>query len=130
MKKLIAIVALFAILAGPSFAVADTVSTGLTQDASGGTAPRALVSWVARGDSYTNPTQYYRDDSGDEGSQILPSGETNVHTTIAMCAVVESDYGTPYVDNVYTDIYYPNFELGSSHEALQDQSGAGCGEFM
>lgn len=127
MKKLIAIMALMAMLAPTGAALA--INTALTQDASGGTAPRVLVSWVARGDQYA-PVNYYHDDSGDAGSQILPSGEKDVHTTIAMCAVVESDYGIPYIDNVYADVYYPNVELGASHEELQNQSGDGCGMFM
>ena len=131
MKKLIASLMSLAVLvwvAGPLMAVA--ISTGLTQDASGGTAPSVLVSWVARGDAYTNPTDYYRDNDSIANSQILPSGQYNTHRNIAMCAIVASEYGIEYINNVYADVFYPGVKLGAYHTALPNQSGKGCGQFM
>lgn len=138
MKKLIAIclaLTVFVWTAGPILAGAQAgaigITTGLTQDSSGGTVPRVLVSWVARGDSYTSPTQYYRDNSTAEYSQINPSGQEDVNTTIAMCAIVESDYGIDYINAVYADVYYPvDIELPTWHSVLLNQSGDGCGKFM
>jgi len=135
MKKLIASLMAVAVLtwvAGPLMVVANgSIDTSLTQDASGGIAPKVIVSWVARGnDKDEDAINFYRDDSLDKYSQILPSGEHNVHTKIAMCAIVESEYGVGYINNVYADVFYPGVKLGSSHIALPNQSGDGCGQFM
>ena len=48
-----------------------------------------------------------------------------------MCAIVTDPDGLADVLNVYADVFYPeNIALGSSHVALSDQSGLGCGKLM
>lgn len=127
MKKVIAILSLFAILAGPSFAVAQTgtqITTGLTQDTTGGASPIVKAKWEANPDRYT-------DYSTDAGAQFMPTGVKDQNKTIAMCAVVTDPDGLADVINVYADVFYPeNIALGTSHVPLPDQSNAGCGELM
>jgi len=110
------------------------VSTGLTRDTSGGAAPIVKAKWEANGE-YTNMVDFYRDDALTAGAQFLPSGQYNVHKTIAICAVVTDPDGLADITTapgaVYADVFYPeNIALGDSHVALPDQTGAGCGGFM
>ncbi|HCC59918.1 MAG: hypothetical protein A2402_00815 [Candidatus Staskawiczbacteria bacterium RIFOXYC1_FULL_37_43] len=139
MKKLIASLLTFAMLVmlvGPSFAIAETVGTGLTQDTTGGASPIVKAKWEAngadaRGVAYASALDYYRDDSASAGAQFLPSGHKDVNKKIAMCAVVTDPDGLSDVINVYSDVFYPeNIDLGAHHVALPDQSGDGCGELM
>lgn len=124
MKKIIAILTLFVLLAGPSLAVAETVSTGLTQDTSGGANPIVKAKWEANVDKYT-------DDSTSAGAQFNPSGVKDQNKTIALCAVVTDPDGLADIDAVYADVFYPvNVDLGAHHVALDDQSGDGCGGLM
>jgi len=117
--------AIVAILAGPSFAVAQTsVNTGLTQDTTGGANPIVKAKWEANVDKYT-------DDSTSAGAQFMPSGVKDVNKTISMCAVITDPDGLADVINAYADVFYPvNVALGDSHVALPDQSGDGCGQLM
>jgi hypothetical protein len=127
MKKAIAMFSMVAVSVatlGMNFAVAQTnVGTGLTADVSGGDAPIVKAKWEANADRYT-------DASTAAGAQLLPSGQYNVHKTVAICAVVTDPNGLADIDNVYADVFYPNVALGSSHVALPNQSGEGCGQFM
>ncbi len=109
----------------PAFAQTSTttVSTGLTSDTSGGAAPIVKAKWEANVDKYT-------DASVDAGAQFLPSGQYQVNKTIALCAIVTDPDGLADIKNVYADVFYPEVALGSSHVALTDQSGLGCGELM
>jgi len=100
------------------------ISTGLVSDTSGGLAPIVKAKWEAYPDRYT-------DESTDAGAQFMPSGVKDVVTTISMCAIVTDPDGLADVKNVYADVFYPvNVDLGTSHVALPDQSGLGCGELM
>lgn len=100
-----------------------TVSTGLVRDTTGGIAPIVKAKWEANPDRYT-------DDDVAAGAQFLPSGQYNVHKTIAFCSVVTDPDGLADIKNVYADFFYPNVALGSSHVPLADQSGLGCEELM
>ncbi|MDP2692855.1 MAG: hypothetical protein Q8O88_04420, partial [bacterium] len=127
MKKIIAsltLLSLVVMLAGPSFAVAATVSTGLTQDTSGGANPIVKAKWEANVDKYT-------DDATTAGAQFNPSGQKDVSKTIALCAVVTDPDGLADIDAVYADVFYPDgIALGDHHVPLHDQSGEGCGALM
>lgn len=100
-----------------------TVSTGLTRDTTGGQSPIVKAKWEANPDRYT-------DEDVAAGAQFLPSGHYQQNTTISLCAVVTDPDGLADVKNVYADVFYPEVALGSSHVALSDQSGLGCGELM
>jgi len=100
-----------------------SIGTGLTADTSGGQTPIVKAKWEANADRYT-------DASTDAGAQLLPSGQYNVHKTVSICAVVTDPDGLADINNVYADVFYPYVALGSSHVALSDQSGVGCGAFM
>lgn len=137
MKKVIALVSMFVMLAGPSLTVAQTlsptptpgyVSTGLTRDTTGGAAPIVKAKWEANTDRYT-------DDAVAAGAQFLPSGQYNVNKTIALCAIVTDPDGLADVTTapgaVYGDVFYPtNIDLGEYHQPLKGQSGLGCGALM
>jgi len=116
---------IFGLLVSMTPALADTtVTTGLVADTSGGTAPIVLAKWEANTDRYT-------DASTAAGAQFTASGQYNGHKTIAICAIVGDPDGLADVKNVYADVFYPeNIALGSSHVALADQSGLGCGGLM
>ena len=125
MKKFISFMSIFGLLVSMTPALADTtVTTGLVADTSGGTAPIVLAKWEANTDRYT-------DASTAAGAQFTASGQYNGHKTIAICAIVGDPDGLADVKNVYADVFYPeNIALGSSHVALADQSGLGCGGLM
>jgi len=131
MKKIIIISVAFALAfsfvmpaaAVPGYIDGD-VDTGLTSDTSGGAAPIVKAKWEANPDKYT-------DDSTSAGAQFNPSGQYQVNKTIAMCAIVKDPDGLADIDAVYADVFYPvNVKLGTSHVALPDQSGLGCGALM
>jgi len=115
MKKIIASLLTFAMLVmivGPSFAVAETVGTGLTQDTTGGASPIVKAKWEANGANaqgvaYASALDYYMDDGASTGAQFLPSGHKDVNKKIAMCAVVTDPDGLSDVINVYSDVFYP-----------------------
>jgi len=126
MKKLIIISLIFALsisLSGVASA-GYNVTTGLTSDTSGGTAPIVKAKWEA----YINR---YSDESSAAGAQFMPSGVKDQVTTISLCAIVTDPDGLSDIDAVYADVFYPeNVELGDSHIPLTDQSGLGCGLLM
>lgn len=110
----------------PAFAQTATtssVTTGLVRDTTGGAAPIVKAKWEANPDRYT-------DDDVLAGAQLLPSGQNNVHTTVAFCSIVTDPDGLADIKNVYADFFYPNVALGTSHTPLSDQSGLGCEELM
>ncbi|MDD5146318.1 MAG: hypothetical protein PHN39_01005 [Candidatus Pacebacteria bacterium] len=131
MKKIIALLSICALTLGvviPALGTtidpSSTVITGLTRDTSGGASPIVKAKWEANSDMYT-------DASTDPGAQIMPSGQYGVNKTIAICAIVTDPDGLADIDNVYADVFYPeNIALGSSHVALPNQSGEGCGKLM
>ncbi|MFA5877958.1 MAG: hypothetical protein WC845_01165 [Candidatus Staskawiczbacteria bacterium] len=128
MKKLIKTclsLSLIAMMLGPNLVLAQSIiSTGLTQDTTGGATPIVKAKWEANPDRYT-------DFSTNPGAQFMPSGVKDQNKTISMCAVVTDPDGLADVINVYADVFYPeDIELGDSHVALPDQSGDGCGLLM
>jgi hypothetical protein len=129
MKKIFVFSMIFALsfaLSGVGFAQESTmnINTGLSKDTTGGNAPIVKAKWEANPDRYT-------DDSPEEGAQFLPSGQFEVNKEIALCAIVTDPDGLADIDNVYADVFYPEgIDLGTSHVALPDQSGDGCGELM
>lgn len=125
MKKAIYIMSMISLMALTILpASAATISTGLVRDTSGGAAPIVKAKWEANADRYT-------DNSTAAGAQLMPSGMYQVNKTIAMCSIVTDPDGLADVLNVYADVFYPEgIALGSSHVALPDQSGLGCGAFM
>jgi hypothetical protein len=130
-KKIIALVTLFVMLAGPVMAI----DTGLTRDTTGGQTPIIKVKWEAIGDAYTSPVEFYRDDSTAAGAQFKPSGVKDVNKTIAICAIATDPDGLADITTapgaVYGDVFYPtNIALGSSHVPLPTQTGDGCGKLM
>ncbi|MFA6096621.1 MAG: hypothetical protein WC788_03280 [Candidatus Paceibacterota bacterium] len=126
MKKFVALSVMFAMSLSFSSTVLaqSTIGTGLTADVSGGATPIVKAKWEA------NAQDRYTDASTAAGAQFLPSGQYNMHKSIAICAVVTDPDGLADIDNVYADVFYPNVALGSSHVALPNQSGDGCGAFM
>jgi len=109
---------------GPNLAVAATVSTGLNQDTTGGANPIVKAKWEANVDGYT-------DASPSAGAQFMPSGVKNQNTTIKICTIITDPDGLADVHDAYADVFYPEeIALGSSHVALSDQSGEGCGALM
>ncbi len=138
MKKIIALVSLFVMVASPALTLAQAtpsptptpgyVSTGLTRDTTGGAAPIVKAKWEANTDRYT-------DDKITAGAQFLPSGRFQVNKTIALCSIVTDPDGLADITTapgaVYGDVFYPtNIELGEYHVPLTGQSGLGCGALM
>jgi hypothetical protein len=159
MKKLISIsssIAMVAMLVGPLAAFGATptptppgyVSTGLTQDTTGGLIPIVKAKWEAYGAAVQGTgssipvTDYYFDEKTTAGAQFLPSGKYQVNTKIALCAIVSDPDGLADITTapgaVYADVFYPTtptpspepIALGDSHVTLPGQSGLGCGELM
>ncbi len=137
MKKLYSVcttLALVAMVVSPMAAVAATISTGLTQDTSGGIAPIVKAKWEANGTS-TVAVDYYTDDATTAGAQFKPSGVKDQSKTIALCSIVTDPDGLSDITTapgaVYGDVFYPTgIELGDSHTPLSGQSGLGCGLLM
>ncbi len=137
MKKLYSVcttLALVAMVFSPAMAGANGITTGLTQDTTGGATPIVKAKWEANGDS-SNPLDYYTDDSTAAGAQFNPSGIKDENKTIALCSIVTDPDGLSDITNapgaVYGDVFYPTgVSLGSSHEELPTQSGLGCGGLM
>ena len=112
-------------------ATADTATTGLIRDTSGGATPIVKAKWEMNVDKNTAGEYLGTDDATTAGAQFMPSGQYQVHKTIALCAVVTDPDGLADIDAVYADVFYPdNIALGDSHVPLADQSGLGCGELM
>jgi len=151
MKKLIAIssaLTTISMMVAPAMAFATTISTGLSQDTSGGAIPIVKAKWeanassVAGGTPYASALEYYRDDAVAAGAQFNPSGQYQVNKKIALCSVVTDPDGLADITTapgaVYGDVFYPMtvganplpIELGDSHVALPGQSGLGCGKLM
>jgi len=141
MKKALIFVTIFALATltvMPALAEAQitngnsVISTGLTQDTSGGANPIVKAKWemnIAKGtDGKYLGTD---DDMLKAGAQFKPSGVKDVNKRITLCSIVMDPDGLADVLNVYADVFYPvNIELGPSHYTLPDQSGLGCGEMM
>ncbi|MCK5476147.1 MAG: hypothetical protein KAI71_06230 [Candidatus Pacebacteria bacterium] len=132
MKKVVAMFSMVAVSVatmGLSVTVAATpnIGTNLTSDTSGGAAPIVKAKWEANVDRYTDALT-------DAGAQFMPSGQYQVNTTIAICAIVTDPDGLADVNNVYADVFYPeNIAVGDSHVKLPTQDGsdtAGCGVLM
>lgn len=133
MKKLMSVcttLTLVAMMFGPAMALADPgpITTGLTQDTTGGATPIVKVKWEANVDRYT-------DDAITAGAQFNPSGVKDVKKTIALCSIVTDPDGLADITTapgaVYGDVFYPtNVKLGTSHTPLPGQSGLGCGLLM
>src|SRR3989344_278586 len=107
--KLVSAVTLFSLVLTVSPVLAQTngpISTGLNRDTTGGASPIVKAKWEANPDMYT-------DDDVAAGAQLLPSGQYNVHTTVAFCAVVTDPDGLADIQNVYFDFFYPNVALGN-----------------
>jgi len=114
-------------------AIAADISTGLTQDTTGGANPIVKAKWEMNGPSWSGSTFIGTgtDDSTAAGAQFSPSGLYQVNKTITLCSIVTDPDGLADIDSVYGDVFYPeNIELGDSHVALPDQSGDGCGKLM
>jgi hypothetical protein len=132
MKKTIIFVTIFALsMMSVIPALAATISTGLTQDTSGGATPIVKAKWemnIAKG---TDGKYLGTDDSTSAGAQFMPSGTKDVNKRIALCSIVTDPDGLADINNVYADVFYPkNVALGTSHIPLPNQSNLGCGELM
>lgn len=130
MKKAIILSMVFAMAMGAFPAVAVTtgsITTGLTPDTSGGTAPVVQAKWEANIDRVT-------DDATTAGAQFLPSGQYQINKTISICEIVSDPDGISDVNHVYADVFYPTgIAVGTSHDKLESQTGsegAGCGLLM
>lgn len=134
MKKAIyifALISLFSLSFMP--AVATTVTTGLTQDTTGGAKPIAKAKWEMNGPSWSGFTFIGTgtDDSSAAGAQFNPSGIKDKSKTITLCSIATDPDGLADINSIYGDVFYPvDVELGDSHKPLSDQSGLGCGELM
>lgn len=134
MKKAIyifALISLFSLSFMP--AVATTVTTGLTQDTTGGANPIVKAKWEMNGPSWSGATFIGTgaDDSTAAGAQFNPSGIKDVNKVITLCSIVTDPDGLADINNVYGDVFYPDdVKLGDSHKPLADQSGLGCGALM
>ena len=114
-------------------ALATTVSTGLTQDTTGGANPIVKAKWEMNGPSWSGTTFIGTgtDDSTAAGAQFNPSGVKDKNKTITLCSIVTDPDGLADINSVYGDVFYPtNIALGDSHKPLADQSGLGCGKLM
>ncbi len=136
---LVTVASLFAMTSGP--ASAGNVTTGLTRDTSGGSAPIVKAKWEAYGATNKGTgtplpvTGYYTDEQTTAGAQFVPSGIKDTNTNIALCSVVTDPDGLADVTTapgaVYGDVFYPEgIALGSSHVPLPGQSGLACGNLM
>jgi len=131
MKKAIILSLVFALILGNT-ALAASVSTELTQVQAGGEAPFVKAKWEMNPDKDKSTGKYLgTDDSTAAGAQFNPTGVKDRNRTIAICAIVTDTDGVADIDGVYADVFYPEgIALGSSHTALPNQSGDGCGAFM
>lgn len=134
MKKAFIISLVFAMALSLSLpALAASVTTGLTQVQSGGSAPIVKAKWEMNPTKATTTPYGYlgTDDSTVAGAQFNPTGVKDQNRVITICAIVTDPDGVADIAGVYADVYYPvNIALGSSHVKLADQTGAGCGGFM
>ena len=132
-KLLIASLVFTTILMTSGAAVAETtnINTGLTQVQAGGEAPFIKVKWEMNPTKDDNGKYLGTDDAPDAGAQFLAPGVKDARRTIAICAIVTDPDSINDIAGVYADVYYPDgIALGSSHKKLENQSGAGCGQFM
>jgi hypothetical protein len=145
MKKAFIISMVFALSLTMSLPVLanGNITTGLTQVQSGGVAPIVKAKWEMNSDKDANGKYLEGDDSSAAGAQFYPTGVKDQNRTITICAIVTDDDGIGDISGVYADVYYPTdpnqldntgaqmpIDLGPSHVALPNQSGAGCGLFM
>lgn len=140
MKK----IALFTLLAltlatfgvGSAYATGNEiyVGTDLMKDTTGGQAPVTQAVWSMNPTKDVNGKYVGTDASTDSGAQFMPSGQYQVNTTIAICAIASDPDGLANVNNVYADVFYPEgIAVGTSHVKLLSQTGsstAGCGVLM
>jgi len=118
---------------GPSPTPTPTIgiSTGLTQDTTGGANPIVKAKWEMNVDKGTDGKYLGTDDSCRAGAQFMPSGQYQVSKRITLCSIVTDPDGLADIKNVYSDVFYPEgIALGDSHVSLPNQSGDGCGELM
>lgn len=137
MKKLIILSLVFAlslVTTGVGAAQAVTgITTGLSQDTTGGANPIVKAKWEMNGPSWSGTTFIGTgtDDSTDAGAQFLPSGVKDVNTHITLCSIVTDPDGLADIQNVYADVFYTeDGALGDSHTPLSTQSGDECGGLM
>ncbi len=113
-----------ALAISPLSAVAQTnsspVSTGFTRSTGGGEKPVIKVKWEMRGNTQG------ADDSTDAGTQLLPSGQYQVNTSVTYCAVATDPDGLADINAVYADVFYPedvSFHNGENgcHEPVHDE---------
>jgi len=150
MKKIIAILALIAILAGPSLAVANsTVSTGLNRGAGGGSDPIVKAKWEMKGPCFNGATYNAcptvpgegKDDDPDNDAQFDAPGQWGADMNYTVCAIATDPNGVGDIAGVYADIYYPTgkaiHDKSPSTDLHRDQAGGtqdegrdGCGAFI
>lgn len=110
-----------ALAVSPLSAIAQSaVNTGFTRSTGGGEKPIIKVKWEMRGGTLG------KDDSTDAGAQLLPSGQYQVDTTVAYCAVATDPDGLSDINAVYADVFYPedvSFHNGEDgcHEPAHDE---------
>lgn len=132
MKKaiILTMVLSMVLVSSPAFAT-GSITTGLTQDTTGGANPIVKAKWEMNPAKGTDGKYLGTDDATTAGAQFLPSGVKNVNKRITLCAIVTDPNGLADINNVYGDVFYPEgIALGSSHEELPTQSGLGCGGLM
>lgn len=152
MKKIIAILALIAMVAGPNLAIADsTVNTGLTRGEGGGSSPIIKAKWEMKGpclDSNNNyiacPSVYGGEGQDDDvaiGAQFDAPGIWGANMNYTVCAIATDPNGVGDLAGVYADIYYPTGKAihdkspstdvhRDTAGGTQDQGMGGCGVFI
>lgn len=143
--------AIFAILAGPSLAVAQTsVTTGLTRGTGGGSIPIVKAKWEMKGPCMnTADTDYLAcpgvgegvDDEVAAGAQFDAPGVWDATMKYTACAIATDPDGVSDLAGVYADIYYPIgraiHDRTPSTDIHRDTAGGaqdvgvqGCGAFI
>lgn len=136
MKKAIIFVTIFAlstlsVMPALAQSTNGVITTGLTQDTSGGASPIVKAKWEMNIAKDGNGKYLGTDDAVTAGAQFMPSGVKDVNKRIAICAIATDPDGLADINNVYADVFYPEgVALGDSHVALPNQSGDGCGKLM
>ncbi len=135
MKKaiILTMVLSMVLVSSPAFAVTTgSITTGLTPDTSGGTAPVVHVKWEANTDRWSDDVM--APNSNSAGAQFNPTGVKDLNRRISICEVVSDPDGVTDVNHVYADVFYPvGIAVGDSHYKLDSQTGsegAGCGLLM
>lgn len=123
-------------LVGPAYGQSG-VTTTLTRDEGGGTAPIVKAKWEMNG-PYSSLLG--TDDCGDPGAQFDAPGVWGESMHYSICAIVTDPDGVSDIDGVYTDIYYPSDrafhpedssnpdQIDGGTDSLPDYGLSGCGE--